>query len=134
MELFKNSLKKITVIDSKLLIEKKYLSKTDFIELTSISKIYIKRKRIRNLYFFDIISFILLVIGILTFNCVSAYIFFFLILLFIFWTVYLIYYKSYYLHVEFFNNQSKNYFFSSEIKYDVLEQVKIVRKKLSSLN
>jgi len=32
------------------------------------------------------------------------------------------------------NMQSNNYFFSNEIKYDVLENVKIVRSNLTSFN
>ena len=85
---------------SKLIIEKKFTSKTDIFELSSISKIYIKRKRIRSFYFFDIISFAVLLLSIVTFNYVSIYSFFFLLVLFVFWTMHLIYFKSFYMHVK----------------------------------
>lgn len=131
MELFKNSLKSISISESKLIIEKKFTSKTDIFELSSISKIYIKRKRIRSFYFFDIISFVVLLLSIVTFNYVSIYSFFFLLVLFVFWTMHLIYFKSFYMHVKLNNGLSNNYFFSNEIKYDVLENVKIVRSNLT---
>jgi hypothetical protein len=134
MELFKNSLKSISINESKLIIEKKFTSKTDIFELSSISKIYIKRKRIRSFYFFDIISFAVLLLSIVTFNYVSIYSFFFLLVLFVFWTMHLIYFKSFYMHVKLNNGLSNNYFFSNEIKYDVLENVKIVRSNLTSFN
>ena len=134
MELFKNSLKSISINESKLIIEKKFGSKTDIFELSSISKIYIKRKRIRSFYFFDIISFVVLLLSIVTFNYVSIYSFFFLLVLFVFWTMHLIYFKSFYMHVKLNNGLSNNYFFSNEIKYDVLENVKIVRSNLTSFN
>lgn len=134
MELFKNSLKSISINESKLIIEKKFTSKTDIFELSSISKIYIKRKRIRSFYFFDIISFVVLLLSIVTFNYVSIYSFFFLLVLFVFWTMHLIYFKSFYMHVKLNNGLSNNYFFSNEIKYDVLENVKIVRSNLTSFN
>ena len=38
------------------------------------------------------------------------------------------------MHVKLNNGLSNNYFFSNEIKYDVLENVKIVRSNLTSLN
>ena len=133
MELFKNSLKSISINESKLIIEKKFTSKTDIFELSSISKIYIKRKRIRSFYFFDIISFVILLLSIVTFNYVSIYSFFFLLVLFVFWTMHLIYFKSFYMHVKLNNGLSNNYFFSNEIKYDVLENVKIVRSNLTPL-
>jgi hypothetical protein len=133
MELFKNSLKSISISESKLIIEKKFTSKTDIFELSSISKIYIKRKRIRSFYFFDIISFVVLLLSIVTFNYVSIYSFFFLLVLFVFWTMHLIYFKSFYMHVKLNNGLSNNYFFSNEIKYDVLENVKIVRSNLTPL-
>jgi hypothetical protein len=134
MELFKNSLKSISINESKLIIEKKFTSKTDIFELSSISKIYIKRKRIRSFYFFDIISFVVLLLSIVTFNYVSIYSFFFLSVLFVFWTMHLIYFKSFFMHVKLNNGLSNNYFFSNEIKYDVLENVKIVRSNLTSFN
>lgn len=134
MELFKNSLKSISINESKLIIEKKFTSKTDIFELSSISKIYIKRKRIRSFYFFDFISFVVLLLSIVTFNYVSIYSFFFLLVLFVFWTMHLIYFKSFYMHVKLNNGLSNNYFFSNEIKYDVLENVKIVRSNLTSFN
>jgi hypothetical protein len=134
MELFKNSLKSISINESKLIIEKKFASKTDIFELSSISKIYIKRKRIRSFYFFDFISFVVLLLSIVTFNYVSIYSFFFLLVLFVFWTMHLIYFKSFYMHVKLNNGLSNNYFFSNEIKYDVLENVKIVRNNLPSFN
>ena len=134
MELFKNSLKSISISESKLIIEKKFTSKTDIFELSSISKIYIKRKRIRSFYFFDFISFVVLLLSIVTFNYVSIYSFFFLLVLFVFWTMHLIYFKSFYMHVKLNNGLSNNYFFSNEIKYDVLENVKIVRSNLTSFN
>ena len=134
MELFKNSLKSISIYESKLIIEKKFTSKTDIFELSSISKIYIKRKRIRSFYFFDFISFLFLLLSIVTFNYVSIYSFFFLLVLFVFWTMHLIYFKSFYMHVKLNNGLSNNYFFSNEIKYDVLENVKIVRSNLTSFN
>ena len=133
MELFKNSLKSISISESKLIIEKKFTSKTDIFELSSISKIYIKRKRIRSFYFFDFISFVVLLLSIVTFNYVSIYSFFFLLVLFVFWTMHLIYFKSFYMHVKLNNGLSNNYFFSNEIKYDVLENVKIVRSNLTPL-
>ncbi len=133
MELFKNSLKSISIYESKLIIEKKFTSKTDIFELSSISKIYIKRKRIRSFYFFDFISFVVLLLSIVTFNYVSIYSFFFLLALFVFWTMHLIYFKSFYMHVKLNNGVSNNYFFSNEIKYDVLENVKIVRSNLTPL-
>lgn len=133
MELFKNSLKSISINESKLIIEKKFTSKTDIFELSSISKIYIKRKRIRSFYFFDIISFVVLLLSIVTFNYVSIYSFFFLLVLFVFWTMHLINFKSFYMHVKLNNGLSNNYFFSNENKYDVLENVKIVRSNLTPL-
>lgn len=134
MELFKNSLKSISINESKLIIEKKFTSKTDIFELSSISKIYIKRKRIRSFYFFDIISFVVLLLSIVTFNYVSIYSFFFLLVLFVFWTMHLINFKSFYMHVKLNNGLSINYYFSNENKYDVLENVKIVRSNLTSFN
>jgi hypothetical protein len=134
MELFKNSLKSISIHESKLIIEKKFISKTDIFELSSISKIYIKRKRIRSFYFFDIISFVVLLLSIVTFNYVSIYSFFFLLVLFVFWTMHLINFKSFYMHVKLNNGLSINYYFSNENKYDVLENVKIVRSNLTSFN
>jgi c-di-AMP phosphodiesterase-like protein len=134
MELFKNSLKSISIHESKLIIEKKFTRKTDIFELTSISKIFIKRKRIRSFYFFDIISFVVLLLSIVTFNYVSIYSFFFLLVLFVFWTMHLIYFKSFYMHVKLNNGHSINYYFSNENKYEVLENVKIVRGNLISFN
>jgi hypothetical protein len=134
MELFKNSLKSISINESKLIIEKKFASKTDIFELSSINKIYIKRKRIRSFYFFDFISFAVLLLSIVTFNYVSIYSFFFLLVLFVFWTMHLIYFKSFYMHVKLNNGLSINYYFSNENKYDVLENVKIVRSNLTSFN
>jgi hypothetical protein len=134
MELFKNSLKSISIHESKLIIEKKFTSKTDIFELSSINKIYIKRKRIRSFYFFDIISFVVLLLSIVTFNYVSIYSFFFLLVLFVFWTMHLINFKSFYMHVKLNNGLSINYYFSNENKYDVLENVKIVRSNLTSFN
>ena len=134
MELFKNSLKSISIHESKLIIEKKFTSKIDIFELSSISKIYIKRKRIRSFYFFDIISFVVLLLSIVTFNYVSIYSFFFLLVLFVFWTMHLINFKSFYMHVKLNNGLSINYYFSNENKYDVLENVKIVRSNLTSFN
>ena len=134
MELFKNSLKSISIHESKLIIEKKFTRKTDIFELTSISKIFIKRKRIRSFYFFDIISVVVLLLSIVTFNYVSIYSFFFLLVLFVFWTMHLIYFKSFYMHVKLNNGHSINYYFSNENKYEVLENVKIVRGNLTSFN
>ena len=134
MELFKNSLKSISIHESKLIIEKKFTRKTDIFELTSISKIFIKRKRIRSFYFFDIISVVVLLLSIVTFNYVSIYSFFFLLVLFVFWTMHLIYFKSFYMHVKLNNGHSINYYFSNENKYEVLENVKIVRGNLISFN
>jgi len=134
MELLKNSLKSISIHESKLIIEKKFTSKIDIFELSSISKIYIKRKRIRSFYFFDIISFVVLLLSIVTFNYVSIYSFFFLLVLFVFWTMHLINFKSFYMHVKLNNGLSINYYFSNENKYDVLENVKIVRSNLTSFN
>ena len=132
MELLKNSLKSISIHESKLIIEKKFTRKTDIFELTSISKIYIKRKRIRSFYFFDIISFVVLLLSIVTFNYVSIYSFFFLLVLFVFWTMHLIYFKSFYMHVKLNNGHSINYYFSNENKYEVLENVKLVRGNITS--
>jgi hypothetical protein len=134
MEFLKNSLKSISTNDSKLIIEMKFINKTDVFELTSISNIYLKRKRIRSFYFFDLISFIIILLSLITFNYVSIYSFFFLLVLFVFWTMHLIYYKSFYMHVKLNNGLSNNYFFSNEIKYEVLENVKIVRGNLNSFN
>ena len=134
MELLKNSLKSISIHESKLIIEKKFTSKIDIFELSSISKIYITRKRIRSFYFFDIISFVVLLLSIVTFNYVSIYSFFFLLVLFVFWTMHLINFKSFYMHVKLNNGLSINYYFSNENKYDVLENVKIVRSNLTSFN
>ena len=134
MELLKNSLKSISIHESKLIIEKKFTRKTDIFELTSISKIFIKRKRIRSFYFFDIISVVVLLLSIVTFNYVSIYSFFFLLVLFVFWTMHLIYFKSFYMHVKLNNGHSINYYFSNENKYEVLENVKIVRGNLISFN
>jgi hypothetical protein len=134
MKLFKNSLKSIAINDSKLIIEKKFTSKTDVFELSSISKIYIKRKRIRSFYFFDFISFVLLLLSIVTFNFVSIYSFLFMMVLFVFWAMHLIFFKSYYMSVKLNNGLSNNYFFPNEIKYEVLENVKRVRGNLTSLN
>jgi hypothetical protein len=134
MELLKNSLKSISIHESKLIIEKKFTRKTDIFELTSISKIFIKRKRIRSFYFFDIISVVVLLLSIVTFNYDSIYSFFFLLVLFVFWTMHLIYFKSFYMHVKLNNGLSINYYFSNENKYDVLENVKIVRSNLTSFN
>jgi hypothetical protein len=134
MKLFKNSLKSIAINDSKLIIENKFTSKTDVFELSSISKIYIKRKRIRSFYFFDFISFVLLLLSIVTFNFVSIYSFLFMMVLFVFWTMHLIFFKSYYMSVKLNNGLSNNYFFSNEIKYEVLENVKIVRSNITSFN
>jgi hypothetical protein len=134
MELLKNSLKSISINDSKLIIEKKFTSKKDVFELSSISKIYIKRKTIRSFYFFDFISFVLLLLSILTFNYVSIYSFFILLVLFVSWTMHLIFFKSYFMHIRLNNGHTNNYFFSNEIKYEVLENVKIVRSHLTSFN
>jgi hypothetical protein len=38
MELFKNSLKSISINDSKMIIEKKFTNKTDIFELSYINK------------------------------------------------------------------------------------------------
>ena len=127
MELFKNSLKSISINDSKLIIEKKFTNKTDIFELSYINKIYIKRKSIRSFYFFDYISFVLLLLGLVTFTYFSMYLFFILMLLLVFWTMYLIFFKSFYMHVKLKNGLKNNYYFSNEIKYEVLENVKIVR-------
>jgi hypothetical protein len=132
MELLKNSLKSISIHESKLIIEKKFTRKTDIFELTSISKIFIKRKRIRSFYFFDIISVVVLLLSIVTFNYVSIYSFFFLLVLFVFWTMHLIYFKSFYMHVKLNNGPSINYYFSNENKYEILEKVKLVRGNITS--
>lgn len=134
MKIVKNSLKSISVNDSKLIIEKKFASKTDVFELSSISKIYIKRTGISSFYFLDFISFVILLLSIVAFNYNSIYSLFVLFFLFVFWTMYLIYNKSYYIHVKLNNKHSNNYFFSNEIRYIVLEKVKIVRGKLSTFN
>jgi hypothetical protein len=127
MELFKNSLKSISINDSKMIIEKKFTNKTDIFELSYINKIYIKRKSIRSFYFFDYISFVLLLLGLVTFTYFSMYLFFILMILLVFWTMYLIFFKSFYMHVRLKNGLTNNYYFSNEIKYEVLENVKIVR-------
>ena len=134
MEHLKNSLKSISLNDSKLIIEKKYGGKTEVFELTSINNIYIKRKKIKSFYFFDSISFLLLFSSIIALNYVSNYLFVFLVVTWVFWTSHLLSSRSYYMYVKLNKVQSKNYFFSNEIKYDVLEKVKIVRGKLTSLN
>ena len=110
-----------------MIIEKKFTNKTDIFELSYINKIYIKRKSIRSFYFFDYISFVLLLLGLVTFTYFSMYLFFILMLLLVFWTMYLIFFKSFYMHVRLKNGLTNNYYFSNEIKYEVLENVKIVR-------
>ena len=134
MNLYKKSLKSISINDSKIIIQKKFARKTDIFELSSISNIYIKRKIISSFYFFDSVSFALVLLTIVTFNQVLNYSFFVLLLLLFFWSTHLIFTKSYYIHMKFKNDLTKNYFFSHQIKYEVLEKVKIVRGKLTSFN
>ena len=43
-------------------------------------------------------------------------------------------YRAYFIHVKLSNNKELDYYFANNIKYKVLEKVKIVSGKLASLN
>lgn len=134
MILFKNSLKSISVSESELIIIRKFGRQIDRFELSKVSKIYIKRKKISSFYFFDIFSFLGLILCVLTVHFKLSYLFFIAALFLSFRTIYLINTRSFFIHIRLKEEIFEDYYFSNDVKYQVLEKVKIVRGKLISLN
>ena len=130
----KNSIKTIKFNESEVRIVLNFSKKLEIYKLEDINSVFIKIKRIKDFYFVDLLSLIIIIFCFIAWENNSLYSFYFGLLLLVFWTLYLINNRVYFVRIKLKNGNYYNYYFSKSVRYDILEKVKIIRGKIVLTN
>ena len=130
----KNSIKTIKFNESEVRIVLNFSKKLEIYKLEDINSVFIKIKRIKDFYFVDLLSLIIIIFCFIAWENNSLYSFYFGLLLLVFWTLYLINNRVYFVRIKLKNGNYHNYYFSKSVRYDILEKVKIIRGKIVLTN
>lgn len=132
---FDKHINSISISDSKFVFELIGKSQNFEVGLVEINKIFIGLKKNGDLYFFDLISFILVIVSVaLTYWFSSCSLFIGGLVIAFFRGVYLVNYKTYFVTVKLKNGTSFDFYFSNNKKHTLIEKIKIIRGKVTDIN
>lgn len=135
MIFFKKQINSISISESKFVFELMGKSENFEVDLVEINNIFIGFKKKRDFYFFDLISFILVMVSLaLTYWYSSSNLFISGLVIAFLRGVYLVNNKTYFVTVKLKNGTSFDFYFSNNKKNTVLEKVKIIRGRITIIN
>lgn len=135
MIFFKKQINSISISESKFVFELMGKSENFEVDLVEINNIFIGLKKKRDFYFFDLISFILVMVSLaLTYWYSSSNLFISGLVIAFLRGVYLVNNKTYFVTVKLKNGTSFDFYFSNNKKNTVLEKVKIIRGRITIIN
>jgi hypothetical protein len=130
----KNNIKTIKFNESEVRIVLNFSKKLEIYKLEDINSVFIKIKRIKDFYFVDLLSLIIIIFCFIARENNSLYSFYFSLFLLVFWTLYFINNRVYFFRIKLKNGNYYNYYFSKSVRYDILEKVKMIRGKIVLTN
>ena len=112
----KNNIKTIKFNESEVRIVLNFSKKLEIYKLEDINSVFIKIKRIKDFYFVDLLSLIIIIFCFIARENNSLYSFYFSLLLLVFWTLYLINNRVYFVRIKLKNGNYYNYYFSKSVR------------------
>ena len=131
----KKQINSISITDSNFVFDLKGKTKNVEFDLFEIKNIFIGFKKVSYFYFFDLISFLVILISlVLTFYFSNSKLFFGGIVILFLRGVYLVHNTTYFVTIELKNKISHDFYLSNNKKSIILEKIKIIRGKITEIN
>ena len=135
MIFFRKQINSISISESKIVFELMGKSEIFEADLVEINNIFVGLKKIRDFYFFDLISFILVLVSlVLTYWYSSSNLFTVGVVIAFLRGVYLVNNKTYFVTVKLKDGTSFIFYFSNNKKNTFIEKIKIIRGKINIIN
>lgn len=135
MIFLKKNIDSISISESNFVFKLKGYKNNVEIDFVEIKNIFIGFKKVTAFYFFDIISFIIVLVSLaLTYWCSSNDFFLGGIVLVFLRGVYLVNNSTYFVTVKLKNGTSFNFYFSHFIRNTIIEKIKIIRGIITGIN
>lgn len=135
MSFFKKHINSINISESNFVFDLKGKTKNFEVDLFEIKNIFIGFKKVSHFYFFDLISSLGILISlVLTVYFSNSKLFFGGIVVVFLRGFYLVNNTTYFVTIKLKNKTSHNFYFSNNKKSIMLDNIKIIRGKITEIN